>query len=224
MWFFFDSKKQIETKKNILTNAKGCGIVNAQTKNKGEIYMANAIYVDEQLLREAEQILEAIGLDASVVAKMALKRVVRDGSISFLVADVPKIEVQAPVEMVAPVPVDTENGRITKSAAANLFRRNGISTNNNVTFASKNKAGNYYWANPLFDALKQDWYLILNDWIKKELHLFKIPAHALKESDLVSRSDNVEKIDLQIAYNDATYTDGRSKVSFDRFHIKSISY
>lgn len=186
--------------------------------------MANAIFVDEQLLREAEQILEAIGLDASVVAKMALKRVVRDGSISFLVADVPKIEVQTPVEAVVPTPVDTENGRITKSAAANLFRRNGISTNNNVTFASKNKAGNYYWANPLFDALKQDWCLILNDWIKKELHLFKIPAHALKESDLVSRSDNVEKIDLQIAYNDATYTDGRSKVSFDRFHIKSISY
>ena len=136
----------------------------------------------------------------------------------------PKIEVQAPVETVVPVPVETENGRITKSAATNLFRRNGISTNNNVTFASKNKAGNYYWANPLFEALKQDWYLVLNDWMRKELHLFRIPAHSLKESDLVPRSDNEEKIDLQIAYNDTTYTDGRSKVSFDQFHIKSISY
>ncbi|MBQ3252642.1 MAG: hypothetical protein IJB02_05330 [Oscillospiraceae bacterium] len=186
--------------------------------------MANAIYVDEQLLHEAEQILETIGLDASVVTKMALKRVVRDGSISFLVADVPKIEVQTPVEPVVPVPVGVENGRITKSAAVNLFRRDGIYTNNNVTFASKNKAGNYYWANPLFDALKQDWYLILNDWMKKEIHLFKIPAQAIKASALVSRSDNEEKIDLQIAYNDATYTDGRSKVSFAPYHIKSISY
>ena len=186
--------------------------------------MANTIYVDEQLLRDAEQILEEIGLDATAVAKMALKRVVRDGGISFLVTDVPRIEVQAPAETVAPIPVIEETGRINKSAATNLFRRNGISTNGNVTFASKNKAGNYYWANPLFEALKQDWYLILNDWIKKELHLFKIPAQSLHESDLLPRADNEEKIDLQIAYNDATYTDGRSKVSFDRFHVKSISY
>lgn len=186
--------------------------------------MANTIIIDEQLLHDAEQILEEIGLDASAVAKMALKRVVRDGSISFLVADVARIEVQAPAEVAVPAPADIENGRITKSAATNLFRRNGISTNSNVTFASKNKAGNYYWANPLFEALKQDWYLILNDWIKKELHLFKIPAQSLKESDLLPRADNEEKIDLQIAYNDATYTDGRSKVSFYRFHIQSISY
>lgn len=186
--------------------------------------MANAIYVDEQLLREAEQILEEIGLDAGAVAKMALKRVVRDGGISFLVADVPRIEVQAPVETISAPPADVESGRINKSAAANLFRRSGVYTNSNVTFASKNKAGNYYWANPLFDALKQDWYLILNDWLKKELHLFKIPAQALKAADLVSRSDNEEKIDLQIAYNDATFTDGRSKVSFADFLIKSISY
>ena len=186
--------------------------------------MTNNIYVDEQLLHDAERILEEIGLDASAVAKMALKRVVRDGGISFLVTDIPRIEIQAPVEMVAPVPVVEELGRINKSAAVNLFRRNSVYTNNNVTFASKNKAGNYYWANPLFDALKQDWYLILNDWKKKELHLFKIPAHTLKESDLVSRSDNEEKIDLQIAYNDTTFTDGRSKVSFADFLVKSISY
>ena len=186
--------------------------------------MANAIYVDEQLLREAEQILEEIGLDAGAVAKMALKRVVRDGGISFLVADVPRIEVQASAETISVPSADVESGRINKSAATNLFRRNGVYTNNNVTFASKNKAGNYYWANPLFDALKQDWYLILNDWIKKELHLFMIPAQSLKESDLVSRSDNEEKIDLQIAYNDVTFTDGRSKVSFADFLIKSISY
>ena len=186
--------------------------------------MENTVYVDEQLLRDAEQILEEIGLDASAVAKMALKRVVSDGGISFLVTDVPRIEIQAPAETVAPVPVVEEPGRINKSAAVNLFRRTGIYANNNVTFASKNKAGNYYWANPLFDALKQDWYLVLNDWMRKELHLFRIPAHSLKESDLVPRSDNEEKIDLQIAYNDTTYTDGRSKVSFDQFHIKSISY
>ena len=186
--------------------------------------MTNAIYVDEQLLRATEQILDEIGLDAGAVVKMALKRVVRDGSISFLVADTPRIEVQTPVESMIVSPASEESGRINKSAAINLFRRNDVYTNNNVTFASKNKAGNYYWANPLFDALKQDWYLILNDWIKKELHLFKIPEQTIKEADLVSRSDNEEKIDLQIAYNDATFTDGRSKVSFINYLVKSIQY
>ena len=186
--------------------------------------MANAIYMEEQLLQDAEQILEKLGLDASTVAKMALKRVVRDGGISFLIADLPKIEVEPVLVPTIPVAATAEQGRITKSVAANLFKSKGYSTNHNVTFASKNKGGNYYWANPLFDALKQDWYLILNDWIKKELHLFKIPIHALNANDLVGRSDNEDKIDLQIAYNDTTFTDSRSKISFAQFLVKSIVY
>lgn len=186
--------------------------------------MTNAIYIEEQLLQDAEQILETLGLDANTVAKMALKRVVRDGGISFLIADLPKIEVEPTVVPPVPAVSNVEQGKITKSAAANLFKNKGYTTNQNLTFASKNKAGNYYWANPLFDALKQDWYLILNDWIKKELHLFKIPVHTLRANDLVSRSDNEEKIDLQIAYNDTTFTDSRSKISFAQFLVKSIVY
>lgn len=186
--------------------------------------MANAIYIEDQLLQEAEQILEKLGLDVSTVAKMALKRVVRDGGIAFLIADLPKIEIEPVITPSIPLTSNVEQGRITKSAAANLFKIKGYSTNHNVTFASKNKVGNYYWANPLFDALKQDWYLILNDWIKKELHLFKIPIHALNASDLVSRSDNEDKIDLQIAYNDTTFTDSRSKISFAKFLVTTTSY
>ena len=186
--------------------------------------MASTIYIEEQLLQDAEQILEKLGLDANTVAKMALKRVVRDGGISFLIADLPKIEVAPTVAPPAPAISNVEQDRITKSAAANLFTSKGYTTNHNVTFASKNKVGNYYWANPLFDALKQDWYLILNDWIRKELHLFKIPIRTLKANDLVSRSDNEEKIDLQIAYNDTTFTDSRSKISFAQFLVKSIAY
>ena len=186
--------------------------------------MANAIYIEDQLLQDAEQILEKLGLDANTVAKMALKRVVRDGGISFLIADLPKIEVELAVAPPVLVISNADQNRITKSAATNLFKSKGYTTNHNVTFASKNKVGNYYWANPLFDALKQDWYLILNDWNKNELHLFKIPIHALTANDLVSRSDNEDKIDLQIAYNDTTFTDSRSKISFARFLVASISY
>ena len=186
--------------------------------------MANTVYIEDQLLQDAEQILEKLGLDASTVTKMALKRVVRDGGISFLIADLPKIEVDPTTVSPVPAVSTVEQGKITKSAATNLFKSKGYSTNHNVTFASKNKVGNYYWANPLFDALKQDWYLILNDWNRKELHLFKIPIYTLNANDLVSRSDNEDKIDLQIAYNDATFTDSRSKTSFARFLVTTVSY
>lgn len=185
--------------------------------------MANAIYIDDQLLQEAERILEEIGLDATAVTKMTLKRVVRDGGISFLVTDLPKIEVQ-PAASAPSNADDSEQNRVTKNIAINLFKKNGVITNNNVTFASKNKAGNYYWANPLFGVLKQDWYLILNDWIKKELHIFKVPAKNIKPEDMVCRADNEEKVDLQVIYNDTTFTDSRSKISFSKYLIKTIQY
>lgn len=187
--------------------------------------MSIEIYVEEQLMQDAEQILEKIGLDSNTVIKMALKRVVRDGGISFLVADLPKIKIEPTISKADPIVTkNTEQDRITKNAASNLFKSKGCTMNRNVTFASKNKVGNYYWANPLFDVLEQDWYLILNDWIKRELYLFKIPARALEANNLVSRSDNEEKIDLQIAYNDTTFTDSRSKVSFAQFLVQSTAY
>lgn len=183
--------------------------------------MTNTIYVDEQLMQQADQILERIGLDANTVIKMTLKRVIRDGGISFLVSDLPKAETE-PETLIAPT--ITDNGKITKNIAVNLFKSKGFAISHNTTFSSKNKVSNCYWANPLFEALKQDWYLILNDWYKNELHLFKIPFHALKENDLVCRADNEAKIDLQIAYNDVTFTDNRSKISFANFLVTSISY
>ena len=183
--------------------------------------MTSMIYVDEQLLQQTEQILERIGLDADTVVKMTLKRVLRDGGVSFLVSDLPKFEIEP---RTINVPATPDDGKITKSIAVNLFKSKGFFTSRNTTFSSKNKASNFYWANPLFEALKQDWYLILNDWQKSELHLFKIPVHSLKENDLVCRADNDAKIDLQIAYNDVTFTDSRSKISFANFLVESISY
>lgn len=186
--------------------------------------MGHTIYVEEQLLQEVEQILETLGLDANTVTRMALKRVVRDGGISFLLADLPKIEIEPIIMPSNPVTLEAKQSRITKSVAGNLFKSKGFTLNHNLTFASKNKTGNYYWANPLFDVLNQDWYLILNDWLKRELHLFKIPIYAVKENELVSRADNNEKVDLQIAYNDATFTDSRSKISFAKFLVTTIPY
>lgn len=188
------------------------------------------IDVERELMQKAAGILEEIGLDVNIATTMALKRIVRDGGISFMVVDRPK-EVDRSVNEVKPVPVvektgttNVEQERITKRTAVNLFKGKGYQFNDNVTFASKNKTGNYYWANPSFEVLQEDWYLILNDWKKRELHLFIIEGRKLKMQDLASRADNAEKIDLQIAYNDPTFTDTRSKTSFAQFCVKHIAY
>lgn len=187
--------------------------------------MDTIVRVDGTLAKEAEKILNEVGIDLRSVVNMTLKRVVRDGNIAFLMP-----------AMVQPVtePVRNQetnglgergNGHvIAKSQAVALFTARGIRFNRNVTFASKNKSAYNYWANPYFSALSQDWYLILNDWIKGELHLFMIPARTIDPAFMVSRVDLKEKIDLQIGYNDPTFTDNRSKHSFAKYLVMSIRY
>lgn len=189
--------------------------------------MTKLIKVDAQLVKESQDVLDDIGIEVETVVRMALKRVVKDKSIAFLMAqtekaEVPREQVQLPV---SPQPAYVaDDNRMTKSLAVSLFEREGVRFNRNITFASKNRAAYNYWANPYFFALKQDWFLILNDWNRRELHLFVIPANAILATQLVARTDIQEKIDLQISYGDPTFTDNRSKIKFQKYWIKSIKY
>ncbi len=179
----------------------------------------SSIKIDDVLMQEASVVLDTIGMDVDTVVRMTLKRVIRDGGISFLVADL-KNE-SDPIPQKEPNEV---SGRINKGMAVSRLRKMGHEIGKSVTFASKNRAAHNYWANPPFDVLKNDWYLILNDWAKEELHLFKVPGNALSYHDLVCRNDRQDRIDLQICYEDPTFTDNRSKISFMRFHMGSSSY
>ena len=93
-----------------------------------------------------------------------------------------------------------------------------------ITFASKNRAVANYWANPSFDVLDVDFTLILNDVVGRKLFLFIIPAYSINRSQLISRSDKPDLIDLQIMYGDETFTDNRSKYSFSKFLITELKY
>lgn len=188
--------------------------------------MDKIIRVDGALAKEAEKVLNDVGIDLGAVVKMTLKRVVRDGNIAFLMT---------PVNQSVPEPAANQNNVghmgergnghvIAKSQAIALFTARGVCFNRNVTFASKNKSAYNYWANPYFSALNQDWYLILNDWIKGELHLIMIPARTIDPNFMVPRMDIRDKIDLQIGYNDPTFTDNRSKHSFAKYLVMSIRY
>ena len=182
--------------------------------------MDKHIYVEPNLAKEAEAVLNEVGIDLDTVVRMMLKRVVREHGITFLTA---KFDEPASPFTNQPM-VRMADGKIGKSQAIALFSAQGVMFNRNVTFASKNKTAFNYWANPFFTALAEDWYLILNDWINRELHLFRIPAKAIHPSELVARYDQKEKVDLQICFDDPTFTDNRSKISFAKYLIKNLSY
>lgn len=115
------------------------------------------------------------------------------------------------------------NDGIGKKKAIALFYQSGYHFCRHITFASKT-GPDYYWANPKIEFLHGDWDLIANDWINKKLYLFRIPANAMHLSQIKTRSDQPNKIDLQIQYNDPTFTDKRSGVSFGPFFIKELDY
>lgn len=180
---------------------------------------------DENLLNQSIEILETVGMDIQTIVKVLLTKIVREGSVAFLfgqknpeVSNVPKNR-----EIISNT-TETDGVKMTKSRAKRLFANANIEITDTVTFASKNRAVANYWANPSFDVLKKDYTLILNDVVRKKLMLFLIPAYSIKDFELEKRRDRPELIELQIAYNDRTYTDTRSGYSFSKFFVKEISY
>lgn len=113
---------------------------------------------------------------------------------------------------------------MTKRKALKLCKEHGIDVFGNVTYASKTKNTNKYWANPGIKLLSDDWWILLNDFHNGNLHIFKVPAGYLLKSRLKLRSDNKNLIDLQINYDDNSFEDSRSGVKFENWHIKTISY
>ena len=115
--------------------------------------------------------------------------------------------------------------KMSKSEAISCFSSNGFSVCGNITFSSENDSyGRKFWANPKVDFLKHDWWLILNDIDKREIHLFFIPANSLSCRDIYRRNDKQDLIDLQIHYNDDSFEDSRSKVCFKKWFKKTLKY
>ena len=178
--------------------------------------------VDKSLIPEIEEILDVIGLDVSDVINLLFKRIRKEKNVNFLLA-----KPMAEIENVEKCPAMIENNeqeKMTKSKAVALFRQNGQNLAGTITFASKNKSADNYWANPTFEVLNDHWNLILNDWKKREIYLFTIPAYSISANWLVCRADKPYQIDLQIMYGDRSFTDMRSKTSFAQFLVMSLEY
>lgn len=174
--------------------------------------------IDNDLLCEAEKVLECMGLDVSTAIKMLFKKIVNEKDISFLLT---KVSMQTKTQVSS---TEKSTLKMTKNKAIYLFNSKGYKLGRNITFASKNKTAYNYWANPDVSILSSDWYLILNDWNKQELHLFYIPKNSISEFEVMPRSDKKNQIDLQIMYDDSSFTDTRSKLSFRKYLKETINY
>lgn len=122
-----------------------------------------------------------------------------------------------------------------KNPAIRIFSQMGYDIkHNNCNYASKNTTTNLYWANPLTNRLKGDWYLILDDYKKRKLYLFYIPYNTFKAipsyvlgdgiTELKLKGENYDFLDLQINYGDPNFTDTRSHIKFNKFLVTSTVY
>jgi hypothetical protein len=116
------------------------------------------------------------------------------------------------------------SNELNPSKAKILCRKNGFDLNGKVTFASKNKVSATYWANPNIKFLKTDWWLLLNDCKHHNLHIFYIPANSIENAQIKTRSDQLDKIDLQIKYENDLFEDSRSGIQFVNWFRGTISY
>lgn len=181
--------------------------------------------LNEDFYIDAKNIVLEEGLDIDTVVNIFFKKIVKEGSIGFLFGRKDN-EVNTPNSVSQSVNVRGPlfDNRMTKSIAKRLFMDKGFKIGDNCVFASENSSTHIFWANIHYSVLSQNWSLILNDKSKKILHLLSIPAGEFNADDLVMRADKPEIIDLQIAYNDPTFTDNRSRLSFSKYLVESINY
>ncbi len=195
--------------------------------------MKYEIYLDEKNYQMADTILQDEGLNMSIAINMFLKRVIKENSIGFIFSKANQ-SFNEDLTLTAPNDINTKiiknhsyNSDIitmTKNIAKRLFNEKGYNIGDIYTFASENERSHVFWANPSYLVLNKNWFLILNDKSKRILSLFEIPAGEIKRYELVMRSDNQNLIDLQIAYNDPTFTDNRSHISFKPYFVDKITY
>jgi len=113
---------------------------------------------------------------------------------------------------------------LTKPKAVALCSSSGLNIDGKITLATRNKTAPYFWANPSIAYLSENWWLLLNDYLKKELYVFNIPANSIKIDDMKCRNDKPSIIDLQIRCDDSSFEDSRSNIKFANWFVKTIKF
>ena len=185
------------------------------------------IEIQDEVLHQATEIIEELGLDVESSIRVFLKRIVRDQSLAFILSNsngnVISNQVVEGGVLKAEAP-KIDRGEMRKSLAMKMFRERGKYIDKNITYSSKNRTTYNYWANPDFAVLEEDWTLILNDWVNRKLYLFRIPAKTISATELKARNDKPNLIDIQILEDNPNFVDRRSEYCFRRFLVDEIDY
>lgn len=190
----------------LIVKAKSCGTLDCENKtdgNKNNLDKFTKILLD-QYLEEALFILELIGVD--VFKKGTKQSIIR----SIPVNSEEKIEMRA------------------KGEVLQFLENKGIKIGKTRCYAKYQEKKNLFWANPLVEYTKKEWWIILNDQVDKEIHILKVPANTFetcyptKKGKLVVRKDKPFYIDLNL-YKD-TYIDKRTGCDFSKFLVNTIKY
>lgn len=175
--------------------------------------------ITEEIYVNAIKVLDDVGLTASLAVNLFLSKVVKEQSISWMF--------EKKQEYWENNMVNKQSGfeqiRLTKNNAIRKLLNAGIDVKGEVTFASKNSTQPIYWANPPLDFLLKDWSLILNDCVTKKLYLFFIPKKSMSLAQFKTRDDR-DRLDIQIVYNDPTFTERRGGCNFLGFFTTEINY
>ena len=122
--------------------------------------------------------------------------------------------------------IDDDSDSLKRPEAVKICETNGIDIGSNFTLAKSHKSRKHYWANPSASYLLQEWWVLLNDDIKRELHVFCVPANSISANEMWIRRDKTRpnSIDMRIRYENESFQDIRSKINFSKWLVKSIKY
>ena len=116
-----------------------------------------------------------------------------------------------------------EENRLTRTEAKEICIKNNVAIGKNFSLSNRTQQGDTFSNTIPVEKLSQDFWLLLNDQVVNELHIFKVPANSIPINEMYVRSDK-PSIFMMINCDDETFEDRRSGVTFDSWFMKTIKH
>ena len=195
----------------LIERATECGTLDVDNKTKGNKHTLNRAdrQILDQYLDEAYFIMELIGINVFTKKKFA-----KGNGKTVLPPIIDKTQNQ--IELRA----KREVGLFLKDQKVELYKF--------YSYAKLQERKNVFWINPDIKLLNEEWMIVLNNQVTRQIHVLKIPANTFKWAkqydgkSLKVRPDKPIYIDLNI--HAKTFIDVGSKLSFKEYLTDTFNY
>lgn len=195
----------------LIERATECGTLDVDNKTKGNKHTLNRAdrQILDQYLDEAYFIMELIGINVFTKNKFA-----KGNGKTVLPPIIDKTQNQ--IELRA----KREVGLFLKDQKVELYKF--------YSYAKLQERKNVFWINPDIKLLNEEWMIVLNNQVTRQIHILKIPANTFKWAkqydgkSLKVRPDKPIYIDLNI--HAKTFIDVGSKLSFKEYLTDTFNY